>query len=155
MNANNVEETLLMALKKSGLEQVRVRYRPRLLTDNGPAYLSKDLAKFLKRKHLEHLRGAPYLPMTQGKIERFHSSMKNVVLLQNYYSPAELEKSLAQFIENYNKDRYHESLDNLTPADIYFGIQEEVMTRRDEIKQKTMQQRRNQNLLSAHVYSIK
>ena len=98
MNAEDVEETLMMVLKKSGLEQARVRHHPRLLTDNGPAYLSKDLASFLKRKKLEHIRGAPYHPMTQGKIEWYHRSMKNVVLLQNYYSPAELQKTLAQFV---------------------------------------------------------
>ena len=146
MNADDVEETLMMALKKSGLEQARVRHRPRLLTDNGPAYLSKDLARFLKRKHLEHIRGAPYHPMTQGKIERFHRSMKNVILLQNYYSPSGLEKALAEFVEYYNNERYHESLENLTPADIYFGKFEEVLTRREETKRKTMQQRRSQNL---------
>lgn len=151
MNADDVEETLMMALKKSGLEQARVRHRPRLLTDNGPAYLSKDLARFLKRKHLEHIRGAPYHPMTQGKIERFHRSMKNVILLQNYYSPSGLEKALAEFVEYDNNERYHESLDNLTPADIYFGKFEEVLSRREETKRKTMQQRRSQNLLPVHV----
>ena len=130
----------------SGLEQARVRHRPRLLTDNGPTYLSKDLAKFLMRKPLEHIRSAPYHPMTQGKIERFHRSMKNVVLLQNYYSPSELEKALAQFVEYYINARYYESLDNLTPADIYFGKEEEVLTRRVEIKRKTLEQRRKQNL---------
>jgi len=148
---DDVEETLMMALKKSGLEQARVRHHPMLLTDNGPAYLSKDLARFLKRKNLEHIRGAPYHPMTQGKIERFHRSMKNVVLLQNYYSPAELEKALAQFVEYYNNERYHESLDNLTPADIYFGKFEEVMTRREEIKRKKLRQRRRQNLQLVNV----
>jgi putative transposase len=151
MNADDVEETLMMALKKSGLEQARVRHRPRLLTDNGPAYLSKDLARFLKRKHLEHIRGAPYHPMTQGKIERFHRSMKNVILLQNYYSPSGLEKALAEFVEYYNIERYHESLDNLTPADICFGKFEEVLTRREETKRKTMHQRRSQNLQPVHV----
>jgi transposase InsO family protein len=163
MNADDVEETLMMALKKSGLEQARVRHRPRLLTDNGPAYLSKDLARFLKRKHLkdlarflkrkhlEHIRGAPYHPMTQGKIERFHRSMKNVILLQNYYSPSGLKKTLAEFVEYYNNERYLESLNNLTPADIYFGKFEEVLTRREETKRKTMQQRRSQNLQPIHV----
>ena len=151
MNADDVEETLIMALKKSGLEQARVRHHPRLLSDNGSAYLSKDLARFLKRKHLEHIRGAPYHPMTQGKIERFHRSMKNVVLLQNYYSPSQLEKALAQFVEYYNNERYHESLENLTPADIYFGKGEEVLTRREEIKRKTMRKRRNQNLQPVNV----
>jgi len=85
MASDDVEKTLNMALKKSGLEEVRVRHRPRLLSDNGPAYLSKDLKEYLKSKHIEHIRGAPYHPMTQGKIERWHRSMKNVVKLQNYY----------------------------------------------------------------------
>jgi transposase InsO family protein len=151
MAASDVEETLEFALEKSGLEKARVRHRPRLLSDNGPAYLSKELKRFLKRKDIEHIRGAPYHPMTQGKIERYHRSMKNVVLLQNYYSPSELEKALAQFVEYYNNERYHESLDNLTPADIYFGKEEEVKTRREEIKRKTMWQRRSQNLQLAHV----
>ena len=141
----------MMALKKSGLEQARVRLHPRLITDNGPAYLSKDLARFLKRKHLDHIRGAPFYPMTQGKIERFHRSIKNVVLLQNYYSPVELERALAHFVEYYNNERYHESLGNLTPADIYFGKFLEVMTVREEIKGKTMVQRRRLNLQPVNV----
>ena len=77
--------------------------------------------------------------------------MKNVVLLQNYYSPSGLEKALSQFVEYYNNERYHESLENLTPADIYFGKEEEVLTRREEIKRKTMRQRRRQNLQPVHV----
>jgi putative transposase len=64
--------------------------------------------------------------------------MKNVVLLQNYYFPTELEKALARFVDYYNNECYHESLENLTPADIYFGKVEEVLTRREEIMRKTM-----------------
>jgi len=60
---------------------------PRLFSDNGPCYLSGELKKYLKRKDIEHVRGAPYHPMTQGKIERYHRSMKNVGKLQNYEYP--------------------------------------------------------------------
>jgi putative transposase len=88
--------------------------------------------------------------MTQGKIERYHRSMKNAVLLQNKYFPSDLEKLLAQFVEYYTNERYHESLENLTPADIYFGKVEEVLTRREEIKRKIFQQRRMQNLQPVH-----
>ena len=84
MATSDVEETLELALEKSGLEKVRVRHRPRLLSDNGPAYLSKELKQFLKRKDIDHIRGAPYHPQTQGKIERWHRSMKIIVQLQNY-----------------------------------------------------------------------
>ena len=69
MGASDVEKTLELALEKSELAKARVRHRPRLLSDNGPAYLSKDLKKFLKREDIKHIRGAPYHPQTQGKIE--------------------------------------------------------------------------------------
>jgi len=146
MATRDVEETLNLALAKAGLDEVRVRHRPRLLSDNGPAYVSKELKKFLKRKDIEHVRGAPYHPMTQGKIERYHRSMKNVVKLQNYYSPSELEQSITEFVEYYNNQRYHEAIDNLIPADVYFGKSEEVLTKREQIKQATLDRRRKFNL---------
>ncbi len=146
MATSDVEDTLNLALDKSGLNEVRIQHRPRLLSDNGPAYLSKELKQFLKRKNNEHIRGAPYHPMTQGKIERYHRSMKNVVKLQNYYVPSELEQSIAEFVEYYNNERYHEAIDNLTPADVYSGISEEVLTKREQIKQTTLVRRRSLNL---------
>lgn len=98
---------------------------------------------------MEHTRGAPYHPMTQGKIERYHRSMKNIVNLQNYFLPEELEREVASFVEYYNHQRYHESLDNLTPADMFYGRAKEVLTRRQEIKLRTLQERRLQNLRAA------
>lgn len=151
MNADDVQDTLRIALAKTGLDHVLVEHRPRLLSDNGSCYLSKDLKLFLDRKHIEHTRGAPYHPMTQGKIERYHRSMKNIVNLQNYFLPGKLESQIASFVGYYNNHRYHESLDNLTPADVYFGRTKEVLTKREEIKRRTMQQRRLQNLQPATV----
>ena len=84
--------------------------------------------------------------MTQGKIERYHRSMKNVVKLQNYYYPWELDQAIEDFVDYYNQSRYHEALDNLTPEDVYFGRVEEVKSRRELIKEKTMQKRRVENL---------
>ena len=84
--------------------------------------------------------------MTQGKIERYHRLMKNIVNLQNYFVPRHLETEMASFVNYYNHQRYHESLDNLTPADVYFGRAKEVLTKRDQIKKQTLQQRRLQNL---------
>jgi len=151
MNATDVQNTLLMALNKTGLDHVLVEHRPRLLSDNGSCYVSKDLKDFLERKHMQHTHSAPYHPMTQGKIERYHRSMKNIVNLQNYFLPGNLESEIASFVAYYNNQRYHESLDNLTPADVYSGRAKEVLTRRDEIKRKTLQQRRLQNMQVAAV----
>jgi transposase InsO family protein len=142
MGVGDVKDSLEEALEFSGLSRARVRHHPRLLSDNGPAYISKELAEFIKRKDMQHVRGAPYHPMTQGKIERWHRTMKNVVRLENYYSPEELRASIAKFVDYYNHQRYHESLENLTPADVYFGRGEEVLTRREEIKKRTLKERK-------------
>jgi transposase InsO family protein len=151
MAASDVEETLELALEKSGLEKARVRHRPRLLSDNGPAYLSKELKRFLKRKDIEHIRGAPYHPMTQGKIERYHRSLKNIVKLQHYYSPSQLTEAIDDFVDYYNNQRYHESLDNMTPAVIFYGKEKEVQSKRENIKRETMALRRLQNLVPVGV----
>ena len=98
---------------------------------------------------IEHTRGAPLHPMTQGKIERYHRSMKNVVKLQNYYFPWELEDEIKNFVEYYNNKRYHESLNNVTPADVYYGRDDEIISRREKIKLKTMKLRKKQNLYCA------
>ena len=142
MSATDVSDTLQIALQTSGLNQVKVLHRPRLLSDNGPSYLSSDLANWLDHNGIHHIRGRPYHPMTQGKIERYHRSMKNRILLENYYLPGELELNIGEFVTYYNNRRYHESLDNLTPADVYFGRGPTILKRRESIKRKTIQQRR-------------
>ncbi|HEY5271512.1 MAG TPA: integrase core domain-containing protein [Anaerolineales bacterium] len=99
------------------------------------------LAQPLQRG-LEHLHRAPYHPTTQGKIESNHRSMKNVVKLQNYYSPEKVEREIARFVNYSDNQRYHESPDNLTPMDVYTGRAKEMVTRRAEITRRTLQTRR-------------
>ena len=149
MSAGDVKETLDMAIEKTGVDKIRVKHRPRLLSDNGPSYISRELKEYLKEHQMEHTRGAPLHPMTQGKIERYHRSMKNVVKLQNYYFPWELEDEIKIFVEYYNNKRYHESLNNVTPADVYYGRDNEIISRRKKIKSKTMKLRKKQNLYCA------
>lgn len=149
MKAQDVTDTLDLALAKSGLDQVNVGHRPRLLSDNGASYISGDLAEWLDDKKIEHIRGAPYHPQTQGKIERWHQTLKNRILLNNYYLPRELEEQISAFIENYNNKRLHESLNNLTPADVYFGRGQAILEEREKIKKITIQNRRLQYQLKA------
>ena len=149
MKARNVTETLDLALQASGLEQVEVAHRPRLLSDNGSSYISADLASWLEGKSMTHVRGAPYHPMTQGKIERWHQTLKNRILLENYFLPGDLEAQIDAFVEHYNHQRYHESLNNLTPADVYFGRGEAILMERDRIKRQTNQNRRLQHQMQA------
>jgi putative transposase len=145
MSADDVKLTLDDAILFSGIRHVKVVSRPRLLSDNGPCYISKALSEYLAEEGIGHTRGKPYHPMTQGKIERYHRSMKNLILLEHYYSPSELEDQIGVFVDYYNHNRYHEALNNVTPADVYYGRDFEVLARREQIKQKTMLLRRMQN----------
>jgi len=144
MAAADAEETLKLALTKAQIEQVKVYHRPRLLSDNGSAYHSKDLAGFLTQWRMQHIHSTPYHPMTQGKIERWHRSMKNVIKLQNYYTPEELEQAIADWVVYYNNQRFHESLNNVTPADVYFGREKEIIEKRNKLKEQTLSLRRQQ-----------
>ena len=84
-------------------------------------------------------------PQTQGKIERWHQTLKNRILLENYFLPGDLEAQIEAFVEHYNHRRYHESLNNVTPADAYFGRAETIIKQRERIKRKTIEHRRLQH----------
>jgi putative transposase len=141
MQAGDVQRTIEQAMEKAALGK---QQRPKLLSDNGSCYIASELKDFLQTKQIRHLHGKPLHPQTQGKIERYHRSMKNVVKLDHYYCPEELKEALKNFVHYYNHKRYHESLDNVTPADVYFGRKEGILRRRAKIKQQTLKQRRKQ-----------
>lgn len=145
MSSEKVKQTIEKAIGFTGIWDPQVLHRPRLLSDNGPCYVSKALGQYLQDRGIAHSRGKPYHPMTQGKIERYHRSMKNILLLENYYSPSELEDQIELFVDYYNNYRYHEALDNITPADVYNGRRWEILTSREQIKKKTLRLRRMQN----------
>jgi putative transposase len=155
MSSTDVKETLDLALEKTSLDKVHVCHRPRLLSDNGPCYVSSYLREYLDEKRIKHIRSAPYHPMTQGKIERYHRSIKNVINLENYYLPGDLRLAIAEFVDYYNNHRYHESLNNLTPADVYFGRAYEICSKREEIKRKTLNLRRVQNNKKNKIKNLK
>lgn len=148
MNHTDVEETLDLAIAATGVKQVAVQHRPRLLSDNGSAYISGDLADYLALHGIRHTRGAPYHPQTQGKIERYHRSIKNVICLEHHYFPGQLEQAIAAFVEHYNYQRYHEALGNVTPADVFFGRAAQIEAERAVVKQRTLALRRTQHLLA-------
>jgi transposase InsO family protein len=149
MRVEDVTETLDLARAATGVDRVRVEHKPRLLSDNGSCYLAKDLADYLEKHEIDHTRGRPYHPMTQGKIERYHRSMKNVVRLENHYSPWELERAVARFVDYYNHERLHEAIGNITPDDMYHGRQRVILSRREKIKRLTLERRRKENLSNA------
>jgi transposase InsO family protein len=145
MRAEDVTDTLDMALAASGCDQAHVRHKPRLLSDNGPSYIAGELADYIEARSMSHVRGAPMHPQTQGKIERWHQTLKNRILLENYFLPGDLQTQIGAFVEHYNHRRYHESLDNVTPADAYFGRAAAIIKQRERIKRQTIQHRRLQH----------
>ena len=142
MSALDVSNTLDDARAFTGIDQVKVKHKPRLLSDNGPCYIAGELSDYLADHGMTHTRGRPYHPQTQGKIERWHRSMKNQILLENYYLPGELKAALQQFVDYYNHERYHESLKNLTPADVFYSRGQEILDQREKIKLATLAMRR-------------
>lgn len=139
MKAEDVKQTVDTAIRKAKLV---TKQRPRLLSDNGSCYISSELKDYLKSQQMDQVHGRPLHPQTQGKIERYHRSMKNVVKLNNYYYPEQLKDAIEQFVSYYNNHRYHESLNNLTPADVYYGRGDAILAERERIKRASLLKRR-------------
>ncbi len=111
--------------------------------------LPGELAEWLGGKGMTHTRGAPYHPQTQGKIERWHQTLKNRILLENYFLPGDLEAQIDAFVGHYKHQRYHECLKSLTPADVYHGRGQTILLQRERIKRNTIEQRRLQHRKAA------
>lgn len=148
MKADDVKRSVDRAVIKAKLI---TKQKPKLLSDNGSCYIATELKSYLKDNYqIDQVHGRPNHPQTQGKIERYHRTMKNVVKLDNYYAPEELERALEKFVHTYNNERYHESLKNLTPADVYFGRGEEILKERNRLKKLALENRRNEYLKSTN-----
>ncbi len=139
MKAEDVKRTVDTAIAKARIKSGK---KPKLLSDNGACYVSSELKEHLRAHDILQVHGRPAHPQTQGKIERYHRTMKNIVKLDNYYAPGELEDAIEKFVDRYNNQRYHESLDNLTPADVYFGRADQIKAMRKRIKADTIKQRK-------------
>jgi transposase len=140
MEVGDVRLAVDQAMLRAGLNKNNA---PTLLSDNGPCFVAKDLEKYLKKvQGIKPIHGRACQPQTQGKIERYHRTMKNVVKLDNYFFPEELVKAIETFVNHCNYYRYHESLSNSTPADAYFGRAQNILKERRKIKEETTAERR-------------
>ncbi len=140
MKAEDVKRTVNKAIEKAKLKS---KAKPKLLSDNRSCYISNEVKTYLRGElKMKQVHGKPMHPQNQGKIERYHRTMKNVVKLNHFYYPEELVEALKKFVENYNINRYHGSLQNLTPADMYFGRSELILKKRKGIKMTSINRRR-------------
>src|SRR6266496_4107448 len=148
MTAGSLIEVVQDAVEKTGMTEVPLSDRTSLLSDNGPGYLAHAFAAYLRLLGIRHIVSAPYHPQTNGKIERYHRTLKGQVKLVVYETPAVLERALADFVQYYNYLRYHEGIGNVTPADVYYGRRDEILAKRKEVTDRTLQQRRDYNRAS-------
>jgi len=141
MTAESISEVVEEAVEWTGMKKVPVEDRSRLVSDNGPGYLAHAFEDYLRMLGIRHIYCSPHHPQTNGKLERFHETLKARVNLLVYLSPEELRRAIAEFIEYYNHRRYHEGIGNVAPADVYYGRRQAILKRREELKRITLQER--------------
>ena len=146
MTAQSISEVVQRAVEWTGMTQVPVEDRTRLLSDRGPGFLARALEDYLQMLEIRHIYCSPYHPQTNGKLERFHETLKARLNLLVFTSPEALRAAMAEFIEFYKYQRYHEGIGNVTPADVYDGRREGILKRRKEQKQATLESRFRYNL---------
>jgi transposase len=148
MAVGSLIDVIQKAVDATGMTDVPVEDRTVLLSDNGAGYLSRRFGEYLRLVGVRHIVSSPYHPQTNGKIERYHRSLKGEINQLPYDMPSELEKAITAFIEYYNYQRYHEGLGNVTPHDVYMGWHFEILQKRKEAKSKTLLARRDYNRAS-------
>jgi len=145
MAAASLIDVVQKAVDFSGITDVPVEDRTVLLSDNGSGYLSRQFGEYLRLIGMRHIIASPYHPQTNGKIERYHRSIKGELSLVPYEMPSEMEKAIRAFIEYYNYWRYHEGLGNVTPYDVYTGGHLEILKKRKGAKSRTLEVRKDYN----------
>jgi putative transposase len=141
MTADSISDVVQQAVEWTGMDDVPVNDRSRLLTDNGSGYLAHAFEDYLHMLAIRHIRCSPHHPQTNGKIERFHETLKSRVNLLVYNSPEELRRAIREFIEFYNHRRYHEGIGNVAPADVYYQRRAAILKRRTQLKRITFDER--------------
>jgi putative transposase len=145
MSANSLIEVVQEAVDATGMTDVPVEDRTRLLSDNGAGYVSRAFRDYLNLVGIGHILAAPFHPQTNGKVERYQQSLKREVNQLPYELPSQLELAIADFVDYYNYRRYHKALSNVTPADVLYGRREGILKCRKEVQVQTINRRRDYN----------
>ena len=135
------------------LQKARELYpnaKPRIISDNGPQFIAKDLKEFIRIAGMTHVRTSPFYPQSNGKIERWHQSLKGECIRPG--TPLSLEDArrlVTQFIEHYNNVRLHSAIGYVTPSDMLAGRQAQIHEDRDHKLEAARQQRQIRRQLAA------
>ena len=145
MTSDSFIEVVQDAVDRTGMDRVPITDRTRLLSDNGPGYVSRAFRDYLGMVGIRHILAAPFHPQTNGKLERYHQTLKRDVNQAPYELPSDLEAAIVAFVSYYNYRRYHKALGNVTPSDVLRGRREEILQRRREVQAQTIERRRQHN----------
>jgi len=145
MTGGSLEDVVQQAVDFTGMTDVPVEDRTVLLSDNGAGYISQQFNQYLRLVGIRHITASPFHPQTNGKIEGYHRTVKGEIKQVPYDMPSELKEAIRAVIEYYNHRRYHEGLGNVTPYDVYTGRHLEIIQKRKEVKNKTLEARRDYN----------
>ena len=145
MTSDTFIEVVQEAVDRTGMDQVPIEDRTRLLSDNGPGYVSRAFRDYLGMVGIKHILATPFHPQTNGKLERYHQTLKRDVNQLPYELPSDLEAAIVAFVGYYNYRRYHKALGNVTPSDVLKGRRPEILRRRKEVQAQTIQRRRRRN----------
>ena len=145
MSADSLIEVIQEAIDATGMTEVPVEDRTKLLSDNGAGYISRAFRDYLHLVGIRHILAAPFHPQTNGKLERYHQTIKREVNQILYEFPGQLEKAIPDFVEYYNFRRYHKALGDVTPADVLHGMRNQILQRRKEVQIQTINRRRDYN----------
>ena len=145
MTSDSFIEVVEDAVDLTGMTDVPWEHRTRLLSDNGPGYISRSFGDYLRLVGIRHILASPFHPQTNGKLERYHRTIKLDVNQTPYDVLGNLEIAITEFVNCYNNRRYHKALGNVTPSDVLDGRREEILERRKEVQAQTIQRRRLYN----------
>lgn len=145
MSTDSLIEVVQQAIDATGMTEVLVEDRTRLLSDNGSGYVSRAFRDYLHLVGIHHILASPFHPQTNGKLERYHQSIKQEVNQLPYEMPADLEQAIAEFVDYYNYRRYHKALGNITPDDVLQGRRDSILAKRKEVQSQTLRRRQLHN----------
>jgi len=139
------DSLIQLAIYATGMTEVALEDRTRPLSDDGPGYVSRAFRDYLGLVGTRHTLAAPYHPQSNGKLERYHQSIKQDVHQVPYEVPGDLEVATLGFVGYYNHRRYHKALGNVAPDDVLRGRREGILIRRREVKARTLRWRQRYN----------
>jgi putative transposase len=136
MTERDVETIVQRALERHPGE------KPRIISDNGPQFIARDFKEFIRLTGVTHVRTSPYYPQSNGKLERWHGSLKRECIRPAAVSSSdEARRRISSYVDHYNNARLHSALGYVTPADKLIGLEKEIYAERDRKLEEARQSR--------------